>query len=249
MRDVILPGLFVATIAAALIVPGGAARADDPGDKVLGLVDAAMNRAQTQYFEYEAVNAAPGKGDTTVGLTVRIKGDKRLTQFTAHADMKGTKVLVLSPTETYVYLPAFGKVRRIASSVGDQGFMGMTYSQDDFVTAYAPQYTAAVASQDDKQVKLVLTPKPGKTPPYAKIEITASKDKYQASELRYFNAEGKNVKTEIRTGYSCQGDVCAPAEQTMTDNTKNQSTKLARKVWKVNEAMSDDLFSKRALEK
>ena len=36
----------------------------------------------------------------------------------------------------------------------------------------------------------------------------------------------------------------------MVDNTKGGAwTKMIRKTWKVNEAMSDDLFSKRELEK
>jgi hypothetical protein len=44
--------------------------------------------------------------------------------------------------------------------------------------------------------------------------------------------------------------VCAPIESKMVDNTKSGSfTKLVRKTWKVNEAIADDLFSKRALEK
>lgn len=34
----------------------------------------------------------------------------------------------------YVYLPAFGKVRRIASHTKDQGFLGLTFSQDDMAT-------------------------------------------------------------------------------------------------------------------
>lgn len=248
MHQVLRP-ISVAVVAATLLLPGRAALADAAGDKALGQVDAAMNRAKTQFFEYDATNRGAGKDDTKLGLRVRIKGDKRLTEFTAPADMKGTKVLVLSPTEMYVYLPAFGKVRRIASSVSDQGFMGMTYSQDDFVTAFSPQYTATVASEDAAQIKLVLTPKAGQTPAYGKIEIAVAKDRMAPTELKYFNAAGLNVKTETRSAYSCQGEVCTPGEQKMTDNTKNVSTTLVRATWKVNEAIADDAFTKRALEK
>ena len=250
MREVLRSGLFVATFAAAVLAPGGAARADAAGDAALAKVDAAMNRASTQYFEYDVTNKEAGKDETKLAMSVRIKGEKRLTEFTAPADMKGTKVLILGPTETYVYLPAFGKVRRIASSVGDQGFMGMTFSQDDFITKYAPQFTAAVASGDAAQVKLVLTPKAGQTPPYAKIEMTVAKDKFVPTEIKLFNAAGVNVKTETRTSYSCQGDVCTATEQKMVDNTKGGAfTQMVRKTWKVNESISDDTFTKRALEK
>ena len=91
--------------------------------------------------------------------TVLDKGDSHLFTFTAPADMKGTKALVLSPTQMYVFLPAFGKVRRIASSVSDQGFLGMTFSQDDLASqAYNATYEAKIASESATEYHLVVTP-------------------------------------------------------------------------------------------
>src|SRR5258706_16469000 len=122
----------IGAAAIVLVFSGRAAHADAAGDQLLAAMDEAMNRAATQSLVYEITNREPGKPDAKLALVVRTKGDKRLTELTSPADMKGTKVLVLSPTQMYVYLPAFGKVRRIASSVAGQGFMGMTYAQDDF---------------------------------------------------------------------------------------------------------------------
>jgi hypothetical protein len=238
--------------AAALVALGATseARADAAGDKVLAAVDVAMNKAKTQIFEYDVTNQEPGKDAKKLALKVWLKGEKRLTEFLAPADMKGTKVLIESPTQIYVFLPAFGKVRRVASSVSDQGFMGMAFSQDDIATtSYSPTYTAAVTSEDGGQWKLLVTPKAGQSTIWAKIEMSVNKDKSLPAELKYFNADGKNIKTETRSGYSCEGDVCTPAELKMTINTSGLWTKMARKSWKVNEVLADDLFSKRALEK
>ncbi len=244
-------GLPLVAVFSTLLLQSGTAHADPPGDKALADVDAAMNRAQTQYFEYDVTNQEPGKAEKRIGFNVRLKGERRLTEFTAPADMKGTKLLIVSPTMMYAYLPAFGKVRRIASHTSDQGFMGMAFSQDDFATTrYGDAYTATVLSDGAKEIKLAATPKAGKETPYAKIEFTIAKDRMLPTELRYFDASGKNVKTETRTNYTCQGNVCTPAEQKMVDNTKGGLwTKMTRKTWKVNEAMSDDLFSLRNLEK
>lgn len=242
-------GLSVGATSLAILLASGSARADAAGDKVLAAMDEAMNRAKTQYFEYDVTNQEPGKAETKLALIVRLKGEKRLTEFTAPADMKGTKVLIKSPTETYVYLPAFKKVRRIASSVSDQGFMGMTFSQDDFMTKYSDLYTATVASEDATSWHIVATAKPGQTPAYAKIEFTVAKDRSLPTELKYFNAANTNVKTETRSNYTCQGNVCTATEQKMVDNTKSGAwTKMVRKTWKLNDAMADDLFSKRSLE-
>ncbi len=238
--------------AAALVALGqsSVARADAAGDKVLAAVDVAMNRAKTQIFEYDVTNQEPGKGAKNLALKVWLKGEKRLTEFLAPADMKGTKVLIESPTQIYVFLPAFGKVRRVASSVSDQGFMGMAFSQDDIATtSYSPTYSAALASEDGGSWKLTVTPKAGQSTIWAKIEMLVNKDKSLPSELKYFNAAGQNVKTETRSGYSCEGAVCTPAELKMTINASGLWTKMARKSWKVNEPLGDDLFTKRSLEK
>lgn len=241
-----------ATIAASTLTIGlahGTAHADDAGDSALASVDAAMNKATSHYFEYEASTTEAGKSDKKAGLNVYIKGERRLTEFTAPADMKGTKVLSLSPTEMYVYLPSFGKVRRIASHTSDQAAFGMAFSQSELtVQKYGGQYQASQSGDT-----LTLTPKPGQTPPYAKIEMTIIKDKNLPSELKYYDTAGKLLKTESRSGYTCgdgdKANICTPGTLKMVDHTKSLTTTMTRKKWKVNGAISDDTFSKRNLEK
>src|SRR5437868_5994249 len=79
---------------------GPIARADAAGDAVLAQMDAAANKAKTLVFDYEIVNKeAADKAERTMAMNVKRKGEKRLTEFSSPADMKGTKVLVLSPTQ------------------------------------------------------------------------------------------------------------------------------------------------------
>lgn len=244
------PFLSVLATTLALGLSQAPALADAAGDKALAATEAAMNKAKSHYFEYEAKTSEAGKAEKTVGLNVWIKGDKRKTEFTAPADLKGTKVLILSPTEMYVYLPAFGKVRRIASHTSDQSAFGMSLSQEDLATQkYSDKYTATAGAATDKEVKITLTPKAGQTTSYAKIEMTIDKAKNVPTEIKYYNAEGKHVKTETRTGYTCEQDICTPTTLKMVDHTKNLTTTMTRKKWKVNDSISDDVFSKRSLEK
>jgi outer membrane lipoprotein-sorting protein len=240
--------LSVAALSVAALSHSAPARADAAGDAVLARMDAAMNRAKTLSFDYEIVNKEPNKDERTMGMKVLLKGEKRYSEFSSPADMKGTKVLILSPTQMYVYLPAFGKVRRIASHTKDQGFLGLAFSQDDMATtAYGALYTGAVTSDSPAQTVLTLTPKAGQETAYSRIEVTITKDHGVISQLKYFNAEGANNKTETRTGYTCEGDVCTPGELKMVDNTKGNWTKLIAKTRKVNEEISDDVFSQRNL--
>jgi len=219
--------------------------ADAAGDKALAAVDAAQSKAKTLHIVYDVTIKTPDKGDRTAKLDVKLKGDKRLTEFLAPADMKGTKVLILSPTQMYIYLPAFGKVRRIASHTTEQGFMGMTFSQDDLLlTTYSPFYTATQSGD-----KLSLAENKDAGAPYPKLEVALDKSNNLPNKIDYFSDSGANVKTETRGGVTCEGDVCTASELTMVDHTKGDaSTTLKRVSLKVNENMSDDMFSKRALE-
>ena len=242
-----MAGSFVALIAVTFSASGGA-RADAAGDKLMAAMDGALNRAKTLTFEYEVANQEVGKAERKLGMSVRIKEGKKLIEFTAPEDMKGTKLLILSPTQMYIFLPAFGKVRRIASHTADQGFLGLAFSQDDMATtSYSSDYSGQIAAETATEWKLVATAKTGQTTTYSKIEFRVRKDKTLPSEIRYFDAAGKNIKTETRTGYSCEGTVCTPGEIKIVDNTKGNWTKLIRKSWKVNETIADDLFTTRSI--
>jgi outer membrane lipoprotein-sorting protein len=231
-----------------LILVSRVVHADTAGDAVLAQMDATMNRYRTLRIEYGIVNKERPDGDErTAAVTVLLKGQKRYTEFTG-GDMKGTKILVLSPTEMYVYLPSFGKVRRIVSNTKDQGFLGLAFQPDAVaLPSYSAQYTAAIASEDARAWRLTLIPKPGQNPDYAKIEVTVDKEKKLPTELKYLSAEGKNIKTDVRSGYSCEGGLCTPGELKMTDNIKGAWTKLVERSRKVNLEISDDVFTVRKL--
>ena len=195
------------------------------------------------------IDQQPGKSLRTLGLEVYMKGDKRLTAFTAPADLAGTKVLILSPTQMYVYLPAYKKVRRIASHVTEQGFMGTTYSQDLLAIArYADHYKPTVLSEDDTTWTLELTEKPDGAGPFPKIKVVVQKKDYLPTKMEYFNKRGKHVKTEERMDYECRGKICAPMTMKLTDHTDGDHwTKLVQKKWKPNGGLSDRIFTRRNL--
>lgn len=240
---------LVSTAAAVLVSTSPSiARADAAGDKLLAAVDAAMNRAKTLQFEYEVRTQELGKLETVGAMNLLQKGDKRLFEYLAPGPIKGTRVLVLSASETYAYLPGFGKVRKVASHTSTQGFMGMAFSQDDLANqALLASYSAKIAAEDDTSWTLTLAPRVGKEAAHARIDIVVAKDRNLPAELRYFNSEGKHIKTETRSDYTCEGDVCSATEIQMTDLVQGNRTRLKRKSWKVNESVSDDAFSKRSL--
>lgn len=240
----------IAALTLTAFVPHGSARADAAAEKALAEVETALTKAKTHYFEYESTTQEQTNPAKSAKFSVWMKGEKRLTEFTAPADLKGTKILVLSPTETYVYLPSFGKVRRIASSANDQGMMGLAFGMDDLAAhKYSGNFTATQDASSDKEIKLSLTVLAGKKPPYAKLQMTIARDKNLPTEITYYGSDGKLLRTEMRAGYTCTSGICTPGTLQMIDHGKSLTTKLLRKQWKVNEPIADDVFSKRALEK
>lgn len=227
----------------------GYARADAAGDKVLAAMDEAMNRAKTHFFEYEVITREPNKADRKMQMQVRVKGDKRLTEFLAPGEMQGIKVLYVAKDQHFAYFPSLHKVNRITDAATDADNFGMAFAQGDLIwQKYSPEYIAQVKSESATEIKLILTARSEVSPKYAKIEITVDKAKTLPLKLEYYSEKGAHLKTETRSNYNCIDNICTPGELEMVDHTKaGLTTKLTRKKWKINEEMSDDLFSKRML--
>jgi hypothetical protein len=239
---------LLALVLAALPAP---ARAETVGEKALRLHDEANTRAKDQAFEYDVITQEPGKAKTTITMKVKVKKDKRFIEFTSPGDIKGMKVLVESLTQMYVYLPAYHKVRRVASHTRSQGFMGTALSQDDMsITTYLDVYAPKLIRETKAEWVLELIRRPGKTHPYPRVEMAVRKDNHHPAWISLFNDKGVKLKSEARSEYSCQpGNLCTARVMRMTDYTRNGLwTDLIRTAWKTNTGAPDGDFTPRALQ-
>jgi outer membrane lipoprotein-sorting protein len=221
------------------------------GDEYLKALDLKANLAKDTWFSFEAVTQEPGKSPRLMEFDVQNQGEKRLVNFEAPGDMKGTRVLVLSRQQMWVYLPAYNKVRRVASHVTQQGFMGTTYSDEDMSTTYfGASFHAAIIEDNTESVALKLTPKSGQKSGYQYLEMVIGKDIGLPQEIRYFNTKGVHVKTERRSAYECADEICTPGAMKMVDHTRGDTwTSLTVKERKVNQGVTESMFSVRNLER
>jgi len=219
---------------------------------ILAKLDDNMNQSKDQTLNWQVTSQEPGKKQPReMAFSVQLKGAKTLTEFNAPGDIKGTRVLVLSRSQMYIYMPAYRKVRRIASHVTQQGFMGTTYSHADMsATRFGDVYTSTLQSETDAEWVLELQPIPEKEAPYAKVVMTIAKEKHLPKELKYFNTKGEHIKTETRDGYDCKGSVCNPTVLKMTDHSRNDAwTELKCIDWEANVGIDDDVFTVRTLQR
>jgi outer membrane lipoprotein-sorting protein len=238
-----IPLLLATLVAAPPAMAGG-------GDAQLAQVDAAINAAKDASSDVTAETVIPGKKPVMMAFTLQTAGEKRRVQFSSPGDMKGTRVVVMSPKQMYVYLPAYNKIRRVASHANNQGFMGTMFADADMSTThYGALYQAEVVKEEAAVLTLSLTPKEGEKTAYGRIEMDVMKPEMVPQTLRYFNGKGQHVKTEERSDWYRDDGIVQPQILKMIDHTRGDAyTVLNQKVTGVNEGLGDDLFSQRALQ-
>lgn len=232
-----------------LTAPAGDAIA---GDGFVKKVDEHLNRWKALDYHYKIVTTKKGSDNKNVlKLRMRMKytgkHNKQLIEIAAPADMKGTRVLTLSATEMYIYLPAYKKIRRIASHVTEQGFLGTALSQKDMtLTRYGPSYKATTKSDSGGSVVLDMVQKDDSAP-YPRLRMTVDKEKWVPTLIEYLNADGKLLKTEKRTQYRCGQGYCAPGAMKVVDHAAGVTSILYLKKMELNPKLKKSLFSKRSL--
>ncbi len=249
MRGIIL--LFVGCMTCSLGAPAAQALT---GEEVVALLDKAMTQAKDQYFIYEVVTEEKGKPPRQLKFEVTIKGTKwRRIEYMEPGDLKGMKVLVLDTDTIWTYLPAFRKVRRVASHAKAQGFLGTALSHDEMATVtYGGLYKGKLEKEDDKHWTVLLERREGSPAPYKALRMVLRKDFQTPVKTEYINDKGEKVKTETRSSYHCKskGTVCTPRIMVYTDHSRNglKST-LVQRAWKINQNVPDRYFTVRALQR
>lgn len=136
------------------------ALAADDGAAWLSRVDAAANRGSDAHLVLAvSVTDRTGTSSDRV-LEVWQKGsDRRLVRFTAPARLAGTGLLVPDGDTVYLYLPSFGKARRVVGESRGDAFMGTDFSLEDLARlTYTGDYTAKVEADEGASTRLLLAP-------------------------------------------------------------------------------------------
>ncbi len=186
-----------------------------------------------------------GKQETREANILQKGTDKRMFRFTAPSSQAGIAVLSLPNDVMYMYLPAFGKERRIASSAKNQNFAGTDFSYDDMESVlYSVKYTPKLVKTETNLFILELTPK-GKSD-YSKVVTHINKSNFYPELMEYYDKGGNKVK-EAKYTFKKIGNYWNAEEIEMTDLKKNHKTKMQMSDVKYDTGLSDDEFTVRKL--
>lgn len=177
---------------------------------------------------------------------VKQKGtDKRIMRFTSPASQAGISVLALPDDIMYMYLPAFGKERRISSSVKNQNFAGTDFSYDDMESKpYADKYTPKLIKTDGDSYVLELTPNVRSD--YSKLVVAVNKTNYYPEHMEYYDRGNTKIKEATYT-FKKVGDYWNAAEIEMKNLKKDHVTKMQTSNVEYDTGLSDDEFTVRKL--
>lgn len=224
----------------------------NPGAEILKQVDHALSNFEDQIIDFRAENLKPGtQTPQTITFTTKVKGEKTFTEFLSPGDVKGMRVLTMNPTQIYIWLPEFSKMRRVASHSLNQGFMGTSLSQQDMATyAYSGLYTAEQTAEDDATWTLTLTTRDSKNTAYDKLSMVVDKKMKVPLKIDYYNDEGTEVVREMtRSNYQCNANnYCMFGYMKMVDKTTGGWTTLTPTRALVDQGIEDSLFSPRTLQ-
>jgi outer membrane lipoprotein-sorting protein len=172
--------------------------------------------------------------------------DKRLFRFTAPSSQAGIATLSLPDDVMYMYLPAFGKERRISSSVKSQKFAGTDFAYDDMeAKLYSEKYTPKLIKTEADVYVLELTPISKKSA-YSKLIVNVHKTDYYPTYMEYYDKGNHKIK-EATYQFEKIGEYWNAKEIEMTDLKKNHVTKMIMSDVKYDQGLTDDDFTVRKL--
>ena len=224
-------------------------------DEVLALVDENLMKVEDSTYRVELSVVRSEKVIKTMQFKVILKGlFKKHITFVAPGDLAGTAIVTTNDQVTYVYMPAYGKVRRVASHVNNQGFMGTDISGEELGTAALSRgWNASITKENESEWVLKLVPEKNNESTYAKMVVTVSKKYGGVERIDSYNADGKKVKTQVRSKWETFKDkkgtvsVTMPTYYVITDHLTGSKTLMKFLDCEVNQNVPDSIFTRRSL--
>ena len=240
------------TITMLLVLVCGSIYAQTPtAEDILKNADAVMNAPQDQEISLKMTLTDKNGNEKIREMKMYQKGDEmRLVRFLSPADQKGVSFLSLPDDVQYLYLPAFHKVRRIASHIKNDNFAGTDFSYDDIsASKYAEDYNATLLEKTDSLYILELIPKLGVEKSYSKLKMWVGQDNFYPVKVEFYDKSSTLWKLLESRNIKKHDEYWVASEVEMTDLKKQHSTKMITEKIELDKGLSDDIFTKRNLKR
>lgn len=174
-----------------------------------------------------------------------------LMRFLSPKSVKGVTLLNIDDGEKiYLFMPAYNKARRIASSSKGDEFMGTGLSYEDMSMNFEDKdYEKKLLEETDSEFIIEVIPSEEDTS-YKKIILTVDKEKFYTKKVEFYDLNENLTKTlEIAKIKIDDKGKITPMEIVFTDVEENQKTKIVIKEIEYDIELSSNFFSIRTLKK
>ncbi|MFU8804550.1 MAG: outer membrane lipoprotein-sorting protein [Bradymonadaceae bacterium] len=236
-----------------LLLPAVAwAESSPDAASIMEKVDGALTMAEdfTATLELETTSASGATEGRT--MTVWQKGKyQRMVKLTAPARLRGVGLLASGEDQLYVYLPAFGRVRRVAGRQRGEPFLGSNFTQDDFSrTVFSDRFRPAFVEENPTHWTLRLTPKEAGSEPYDHLLLEIRKEDHQVTQILFFEEDSKKPTRRLTATDFRLIDTQMLAYTIVAEDLKSQSRSvMTLSDVKVNTGIKDSVFTQRQLQR
>jgi len=248
MKKIILTNLFVLVIM-VFAYTGWAEQDQLTAPQILEKVDDVINAPKDQDLSIKLILIDKNGNEKVREMNMLQKGsDQRLVKFLSPADQKGIAFLSLPDDVMYLYLPAFKKVRRIASHIKNTKFAGTDFSYEDMeAIRYSEKYIPTLHNTEEEYFVLQLIPKKGVKTDYSKLIMWIRADNFYPAKIEHYDKGNKLYKIMLRENIEKVDGYWISRETEMEDLKAEHKTKMIIEEVKFNSLFPSDRFTKRYL--
>ena len=193
----------------------------------------------------------------TRAMDIRTKvGDddraKSILVFTSPADIRGMGLLTVEADggdDQKLYLPALGRVQRIAGSKRGERFAGSDFTYEDLGTRDPDEYEVSLGDSTPEAFVIEARPRDGASK-YSRIVLTVDRERYVVTKAEHYDRSGDLAKvltasdlTEVVPG------TWSANRLVMEDVQDDRRTVLTFENRKTGTVLRDDLFTERQLQR
>ncbi len=210
-------------------------------------------KPRVKLLEAVGINEGEKRRDTkTVTIVLEPANEKGIGMLNFAYDEAG------KDNETWLYLSALGRVKRIASGNSDDdsepaSLFGSEFTTEDTDTGKLDEYTinlleeTTVSNRPVWKIETIPNTKRAKKTRYARTLIYVDKERYVPLRLEMYDKQDKEIKRSLSTKVEQIKSIWTARSQTMLNLVTNRLSNMVRQQIAVDVTIPDNVLTQRTL--
>lgn len=213
-----------------------------PAEELLEAVDQASNQGQDAHLVLE-IQSTDRRGQP-VGRTLAIwqKGqDRRLVRYLEPVRLQGISLLVPDGDTLYLYLPSYGRARRVVGDARGSAFEGSDFAIEDLARM---RWSGDFDAELVEDFHLRLTPRPGsEDSTSARIDLHVRPSDMLPARVEHYDDQGELLRSITFSDVRQAGSRPLAHQVTVEDLAHGRTSRATVQEAHFDTGLSDELFT------